>query len=163
MGKLLGLDHIPEVITLRTKVAILRDATERTARWSGQLAREWMAHDVLKPAWRLSKPTLVRPDGAHSLVRGLLKTTINLRPDPAKVELRVEAHGHANPIHDAMVVTLCHELNLTEAHYPGTKIRLNFVTLRSAPFPPAEDVWASPIPFQSNLHSNLPLIISLFS
>ena len=45
-GKLLGLDRIPEVKTLRAKVAILGDDTERTARWSGDLARDWMAHDV---------------------------------------------------------------------------------------------------------------------
>ena len=44
-GKLLGLDRIPEVKTLRDKVGILGDDAERTARWSGELARDWMARD----------------------------------------------------------------------------------------------------------------------
>ncbi len=45
-GKLLGLDRIPEVKTLRDKIGILGDDVERTARWSGDLAKEWMARDV---------------------------------------------------------------------------------------------------------------------
>ena len=45
-GKLLGFDRIPEVKTLREKVGLLGDDAERTARWSGELARDWMAHDV---------------------------------------------------------------------------------------------------------------------
>jgi len=45
-GKLLGLDRIPEVKTLREKTGLLGDDPARTARWSGQLARDWMEHDV---------------------------------------------------------------------------------------------------------------------
>ena len=45
-GKLMGLDRIPEVRTLRQKLALLADDTERTARWASALARDWMAHDV---------------------------------------------------------------------------------------------------------------------
>ncbi len=45
-GKLLGLDRIPEVKTLRDKIGVLADDPERTARWSGDLAKEWMAQDV---------------------------------------------------------------------------------------------------------------------
>jgi hypothetical protein len=45
-GKLLGLDRIPEVKTLRQKVGLLGEDAARTARWSGQLARDWMACDV---------------------------------------------------------------------------------------------------------------------
>ena len=42
-GKLLGLDRIPEVRTLREKVSQLCEETGRAQRWSGELAREWMA------------------------------------------------------------------------------------------------------------------------
>lgn len=42
-GKLLGLDRIPEVRTLRQKVSELCSPQGRAERWSGQLAREWMA------------------------------------------------------------------------------------------------------------------------
>jgi hypothetical protein len=45
-GKLLGLDRIPEVKTLRDKIGLLGDDAQRTARWSGDLAKEWMAQDV---------------------------------------------------------------------------------------------------------------------
>jgi len=45
-GKLPGLDRIPEVKTLREKTSLLGDAPTRTARWSSQLARNWMEHDV---------------------------------------------------------------------------------------------------------------------
>jgi hypothetical protein len=42
-GKLLGLDRIPEVRTLRQKVGELCSSEGRAERWSSQLAREWMA------------------------------------------------------------------------------------------------------------------------
>ena len=41
-GKLLGLDRIPEVKTLREKVSQLCEPSGRAQRWSGQLSREWM-------------------------------------------------------------------------------------------------------------------------
>ena len=43
-GKLLGLDRVPEVRTLRTKLALLT-ATEAPAQWSAQLCAEWMQDD----------------------------------------------------------------------------------------------------------------------
>ena len=42
-GKLLGLDRIPEVRTLRTKLALLCKDLGRAARWSAELAKEWIA------------------------------------------------------------------------------------------------------------------------
>jgi hypothetical protein len=86
------------------------------------------------------RETITRTDDARSFVRGLMKTSINLRPDPARGELRVELHGQANPIHDALVTDLCQELNATETHYPGTELRLNYLTLRSLNFPTGQDV-----------------------
>jgi len=41
-GKLLGLDRIPEVRTLRQKVSALCSQEGRAERWSGILAKEWM-------------------------------------------------------------------------------------------------------------------------
>ncbi len=89
---------------------------------------------------QLARETLKRTDDARSFVRGLMNTTINLRPDLARGELRVELQGQANPIHDAAVTALCTELNTTETHYPGTKLRLNYVPLRSPCFPGSQDV-----------------------
>lgn len=41
-GKLLGLDRIPEVRTLRQKIGALCSEQGRAERWSGMLAKEWM-------------------------------------------------------------------------------------------------------------------------
>lgn len=42
-GKLLGLDRLPEVKTLREKVRLLCAQEGRAARWQSRLAQEWMA------------------------------------------------------------------------------------------------------------------------
>ena len=42
-GKRLGLDRIPEVRTLRAKLALLGQDLGRAARWSAELAKEWIA------------------------------------------------------------------------------------------------------------------------
>ena len=88
----------------------------------------------------LVRETLRRGDDARSFVRGLMKTVVNLRPNPAAGELRIELHGQANPIHDTVVTRLCEELNATETHYPGTNLRLKYVPMRSSNFPRGQDV-----------------------
>jgi len=45
-GKLLGLDRIPEVRTLREKVQILCADDKKVGAWSQNLAQEWMAADA---------------------------------------------------------------------------------------------------------------------
>jgi hypothetical protein len=42
-GRLLGLDRLPEVKTLRAKIASLCEPEGRAAQWQSQLAKEWMA------------------------------------------------------------------------------------------------------------------------
>lgn len=44
-GKLLGLDRIPEVRTLREKVESLCQDLGRAKEWNAQLAKEWMSRD----------------------------------------------------------------------------------------------------------------------
>jgi len=44
-GKLLGLDRIPEVRTLREKISQLCSPKGRSERWSTELARQWMADE----------------------------------------------------------------------------------------------------------------------
>jgi hypothetical protein len=41
-GKLLGLDRMPEVKTLRAKIALLCSQEGQAAQWQSRLAREWM-------------------------------------------------------------------------------------------------------------------------
>ena len=73
-------------------------------------------------------------------MRTLLATSVNLRPDPARNELRVEIHGQANPIHDPTLEAICTELNATEIRYPATTIGLVYRPVRSSAFPPGQDV-----------------------
>lgn len=44
-GKLLGMDRIPEVKTLRNKIELLCGNAEQVQEWSGQLSRDWMEAD----------------------------------------------------------------------------------------------------------------------
>ena len=46
LGKLLGLDRIPEVRTLREKLGLLSQDSAALAAWSEALAEHWMAGDV---------------------------------------------------------------------------------------------------------------------
>ena len=48
-GKLLGLDRIPEVRTLRQKIALLSDE-EQASGWSAELCAQWMGEDPDKAA-----------------------------------------------------------------------------------------------------------------
>ncbi len=89
---------------------------------------------------QLVRETLRRSDDARSFVRALMQTTINLRPEPDRGKLRVEIHGLTNPVHDAVLDTLCAELNTTETHYPGTDLRLRYLPVRSSSFTGGQDV-----------------------
>jgi hypothetical protein len=44
-GKLLGLDRIPEVRTLRKKLALLSEQ-EQASSWSAELCAQWMGADL---------------------------------------------------------------------------------------------------------------------
>jgi hypothetical protein len=44
-GKLIGLDRIPEVRTLRQKITELCAEPGRAQRWSHALAKQWMADE----------------------------------------------------------------------------------------------------------------------
>ena len=81
---------------------------------------------------QLIKETLGRDDEARSFVRAILKTSVNLRPNPAEGILEIQLHGQANPMHDECAAKLCRELNETETKYPGTNLRLKYTTLRPA-------------------------------
>ena len=88
------------------------------------------------------RETMRRHDDARSLIRSLMQTSINLRPDPANGILSIQLHGQSNPAHDRAIEQLCLELNETETRYPGTNLKLHFVPLRSSTFPASQDVCA---------------------
>ena len=82
----------------------------------------------------------MRADDTRSFVRGLVNTGINLRPDTARGQLRIELNGQTNPTHEGVVNALCNELNTTEFRYPVTVLRLKYAPLWSAPIPACQDV-----------------------
>ena len=87
-----------------------------------------------------AREKLTRLDDARSFIRGLMRTTANLRPDPAGKILQIELHGQTNPAHDRAVNHLIAELNATETPYPGTEMVMKFTTLRPPTFPAGQDV-----------------------
>ena len=70
----------------------------------------------------------------------LHQSRANLRPTPSQNELCVEIHGQANPIHDAILEAICHELNATEICYPGIVLRLVYRPITPSFFPQSQDV-----------------------
>lgn len=88
----------------------------------------------------LAREVMSRHDDARSFIRGLMQTTANLKPDLVAKELRIELHSQANPSHQEIVRKICAELNDTETYYPGTELRLKYVTLGSSHFPPDQEV-----------------------
>ncbi len=88
----------------------------------------------------LAREIMKRSGDTRSLIRGLIHTSANLRPDPAAGILNVELHGQANSVSDSIVAHICEELNTTETTYPGTNLRLKFTPIRSSSFPAGQDV-----------------------
>ena len=50
-GKVLGLDRIPEVRTLRSKIELLCRDPGPAMQWNAELAKEWMARQALFARW----------------------------------------------------------------------------------------------------------------
>ena len=69
---------------------------------------------------------LARDDDARSLVRQILRTSVDLRPDASAQTLTVHLHALSSPIHNTALAHLCTELNATETIFPGTSMRLIF-------------------------------------
>jgi len=63
---------------------------------------------------------------ARAWVRGVLESSVDLRPDPGSGTLTVSIHRQATAAQDAVLLHLCAELNEIETVYPGTDMRLVF-------------------------------------
>lgn len=74
---------------------------------------------------------LGREDDARALLRRVFVTPANLRPDYAQGTLTVELHRLGSPLQDAAVANLCEELTATEAMFPTTSLRLNYLQVGS--------------------------------
>lgn len=142
-----ALDDLKEKRKATPKHVELKDlpADQRVAQLRG--GRKHFIDTIKLIAYRaetalvqLARETLRRHDDARSFVRGLFTSSVNLRPDPVRSELRVEIHGQTNPMHDATLEAMCAELNAAEVRYPGTNLRMVYRPIRSSTFPGGQDV-----------------------
>ena len=69
---------------------------------------------------------LARQDDVRALVRELMRTTADLRPDPEHKTLTVHLHPLTSRLQDQAVRHLAEELTATETQFPGTDWRLIF-------------------------------------
>lgn len=67
---------------------------------------------------------LQRGDDQRALMRRIMVTPANLRPDLAKRTLTVELHRLGSALQDAAVAKLCEELTATETCFPTTDLKL---------------------------------------
>ncbi|MGH7972815.1 MAG: putative transposase, partial [Limisphaerales bacterium] len=79
------------------------------------------------------RETLRRWDDARALVRQVLSSAVDLRPDHTHKTLTVRLHRLATAAHDRALQHLCEELTATETVYPGTDLRLLYEVVGQAP------------------------------
>ena len=60
----------------------------------------------------------------RALIREMLLTSADLRPEADHHRLRVRLHSLANPRSNEALAKLCETLNALEIHYPGTDLKL---------------------------------------
>ncbi len=70
------------------------------------------------------RENLARHDDARALVREILRTTADLRPDLAQKTLTVRLHPLSSALQNAAARHLADELTATETIFPGTDLRL---------------------------------------
>jgi hypothetical protein len=65
-----------------------------------------------------------RPEDAHSLLRQIFDTEVDLIPDLQNKTLTVKLHHLTQRAHDEAIRHLCEQLNATESLFPGTELKL---------------------------------------
>ena len=93
----------------------------------------------------LAREKLARADeDARAWVRGLMCSTVDLRPDLQAKTLTIRLHRQATAAQDAVLHHVCAELNSTETIYPRTDLRLIFQ-------PIGDPIGVTPIPVGQDL------------
>jgi hypothetical protein len=118
-GKLLGLDRLPEVKTLRQKVALFCDQPGRAGQWQSCLAKEWMAGSEVAPEAGLG---LFYVDGHVRVYHGQLGPLPRLYVARQKLRLRGTTDYWGNglggepffvvtqPVHEGLIAALKQEV-----------------------------------------------------
>jgi hypothetical protein len=147
-GKLLGLDRVAEVRTLRAKIQLLVQE-DAPGQWSAALCERWMAAapehsgvlyiDGHVRVYNGSQTQLPRHCVARQrlCLRALYTSEADRLPDPEAGILTVRLHHSANVATDQVIEKLCEEPNATETVFPrtnlglGAEIRLDVNSARS--------------------------------
>lgn len=72
----------------------------------------------------LAREHLSRSEDARSWIQQVLRSAVNLIPEPAKQVLTVQIHPLASAVHNKALRKLCLQLTETETIFPGTDLRL---------------------------------------
>jgi hypothetical protein len=78
---------------------------------------------------QIAREKMGREEDARGLVCQILKSSVNLIPDPEKNVLRIQVHPLTTHAHTDVLAHLCEQLNRTETTYPMTDLRLKFEIL----------------------------------
>jgi ribosome recycling factor len=72
------------------------------------------------------RPEMSRKDEARSVIRQILTSEINLKPDKGKKKLTIELHNLTNQYHDKLAQVICNHLNETSTTFPGTNMKIQY-------------------------------------
>jgi hypothetical protein len=81
----------------------------------------------------LVRERLAHKDEARAVVRRILDSAVDLRPNPEQKTLTVRLHRLTTAGQDQVLAHLCEELNATETVYPGTELRLVYEQIGPSP------------------------------
>lgn len=87
----------------------------------------------------VAREKLARRDDGRALIREVLRSAADLRPDETHRTLTVRLHRLASATHDAALEHLCAELTATETVYPGTDLRLIYEPVGATPLPRGQE------------------------
>jgi hypothetical protein len=72
----------------------------------------------------LARQNLSRSEDARSWIQQVLRSAVNLIPNPAQQVLTVQIHPLSSAVHNEVLRKLCEHLTDTETVFPGTNLRL---------------------------------------
>lgn len=72
----------------------------------------------------LARENLSRSEDARSWIQQVLRSAVNLVPEPAQQVLTVQIHPLSSAVHNEALRKLCQHLTDTETVFPGTNLRL---------------------------------------
>lgn len=125
-----------------SKHVLLKDLQEKDRFSQLSTAKKHFVDTIKLIAYRaetallhIVREKMKREDDGRALVRQILQSAVDLRPDSTAKTLTVRVHRLATAAHDEALKHLCAELTDTETVFPGTELRLVIEPIGSAGSP----------------------------